>query len=268
MTKATKHAILNFAFASLAWLAVGFLALVLLGTFSGCGGSHRTTRLNVAASELDGATIDAKQAEERLRAAANQIQESTAEIAAAVPEVKKQTDELAWALAEVRAADEVLLGLIGKLEKAEKQQATMSKDLAQANWEIERLQDKANGTLNTILIGVSIAGLAMAVVSGVWLRSWQGVLTGLGIFAACTSGMWLLKYRGWIAVGGCIIAAGYAVWCVIANRKIATDVVKTVEVIKDFVPDFKPKANAVQTSKWVRAQVDKIKATLKKKAKA
>lgn len=222
----------------------------------------------VTVSQLDGITIDAKDAEARLRAAANQIQESTAEIAAAVPEVKQQTDELAHALAEVRAADEVLLGVIGKLGKAEKEQVRISKDLAEANYEIDRLNDKANGTLNTILIGVSIAGLAMAVVSGVWLRSWQGVLTGLAIFACCTGGMWLIKYRGWIAITGLVTAAGYAVWCIIANRKIATDVVRTVEFVKPFVPNFKEKANEVQTSPWVRKQVDKIKATFKTKAKA
>lgn len=267
MTRTTKHALANFGFAALAWVAVGFLVLVACGVIGGCGRSQRAVR-GVTVSQLDGITIDAKDAEARLRAAANQIQESTAEIAAAVPEVKQQTDELAHALAEIRAADDVLLGVIGKLAKAEKEQVRISKDLAEANYEIDRLNDKANGTLNTILIGVSIAGLAMAVVSGVWLRSWQGVLTGLAIFAACTGGMWLIKYRGWIAITGLVTAAGYAVWCVIANRKIATDVVRTVEAIKPYVPDFKDKANAEQTSLWVRKQVDKIKATFTKKAKA
>lgn len=263
MTRTTKHALINFCYGALAWVAVGFLVLVCCGVIGGCGKNQRAIRGGTV-SQLDGVTIDAKDAEARLRAAANQIQESTAEISAAVPEVKKQTDELAHALAEIRAADEVLLGLIGKLEKAEKEQASMAKDLTAAHREIERLEDKANGTLNTILIGVSIAGLGLAVVSGVWLRSWQGVLTGLSIFAACTGGMWLIKYRGWIAVGGLVIAAGYAVWCIIANRKIATDVVRTVEVIKPFVEDFKTKANQVQTSEWTRKQVDKIKSTFRK----
>jgi len=267
MTRTTKHALINFCYGALAWVAVGFLVLVACGVIGGCGKSQRAIR-GVSASQLDGVTIDAKDAEARLRAAANQIQESTAEIAAAVPEVKQQTDELAHALAEIRAADEVLLGVIEKLSKAEVEQGRMAKALVAANKEIDRLEDKANGTLNTILIGVSIAGLGLAVVSGVWLRSWQGVLTGLAIFAACTGGMWLIKYRGWIAVGGLVIAAGYAVWCIIANRKIATDVVRTVEAIKPFVPNFKDKANAEQTSLWVRKQVDKIKATFKTKAKA
>lgn len=248
-------------------MAVGFLVLVACGVIGGCGRSQRSIR-GVTVSQLDAITIDAKDAEARLRAASNQIEESNAEIAAAVPEVSQQTGEIAAAVAELRTVDAIVLGLIDKLDSEEKAVAKTNKALALANAEIDRLEDKANSTLNTILIGVSIAGLAMAVVSGVWLRSWQGVLTGLSIFAACTGGMWLIKYRGWIAVGGLVIAAGYAVWCIIANRKIATDVVRTVEAIKPYVPDFKDKANAEQTSLWVRKQVDKIKATFTKKAKA
>lgn len=266
MTKATKNTIANIGFASLAWLAVCFLVLVGVGTIGGCGTPQRSR--TAATSDLAGATIDAKDAEARLRAASNQIEESNAEIAAAVPEVSQQTGEIAAAVAELRAVDAIVLGLIDKLDGEEKAVAKTNKALVLANAEIDRLNDKANGTLNTILIGVSILGLAAAVVSGVWLRSWQGVLTGLSIFAACTGGMWLIKYRGWIAVGGLVIAAGYAVWCIIANRKIATDVVRTVEAIKPYVPDFKDKANAEQTSLWVRKQVDKIKATFKTKAKA
>jgi len=110
---------------------------------------------------------------------------------------------------------------------------------------------------------VSILGLTAAVVAGVWLRSWQGVVTGLGVFAACTAGMWLIQYRGPIAIGGLLVAGAYAAWCIIAERRASTQIVATVEAIKGATPDFKSIANSIQTSKLTRRIVDKIKGTRK-----
>jgi hypothetical protein len=139
----------------------------------------------------------------------------------------------------------------------------MAAELATANARIVALEDKSNGILNNILIGSGIAGLALAVVAGVWLRSWQGVVTGLAIFAACTAGMWLLKYRAIVALAGLAIAAAYAAWCIIAERRATTQIVRTVEAIKANTPDFKAVANRIQTSRITRTIVDRIKAATK-----
>jgi hypothetical protein len=266
MSKATKHTLANLGYGTIFWVAFAVFVLAALSIIGGCGVPRRA--VGASASSLAGATIDAKQAEARLRGSTNQIEEANTEIAAAVPEVAKQTGEIAAAVEELRQVHATVLSLIDKLAKEEKSSAKINTELANANREIARLEDKANGTLNTLLIGASVAGLGLAVVCGVWLRSWQGVLTGLAIVAVCAAGMWILQYRAWIAIGGAIIAAGYAAWCIIAERKVATDVVRTVEAIKPFVPDFKDKANAEQTKLWVRKHVDKIKATFQKKAKA
>jgi len=260
MSKITKE-LVAVGLAVGAWAAVLFLALVVVGCVGGCSTPQRAR--TATASDLAGATIDAKDAEQRLRQSTNQIEESNAEIAAAVPEVSQQTGEIAAAVAELRAVDAIVLGLIEKLGNEEKAVAKTNKALALANSEIARLEDKANGTLNTILIGATVAGLAIAVVCGVWLRSWQGVILGLSIVAACAAGMWIIKYRAWIAIGGAVVAACYAAYCIITERKVATDIVRTVEAIKTDVPNFKDKANAVQAKAWVRKRVDAIKGTFK-----
>jgi len=236
------------------------LALCLAAAFiaSGCRSTPRTA---YAPTTLPQAAQTTGQAATTIREAANSIGEANAEIQASVPEVATQTDQIAAGVDRLRAVEESLRQTQTALAAEAKLSTGMAKDLAAANERIRQLEDKANGLLNTILIGASIAGLAAAVVAGVWLRSWQGVVTGLGVFAACTAGMWLIQYRGPIAIAGLTIAAGYAAWCIIAERKVSRDVVRTVEAIKGQVPDFKAIANGIQTSKLTRRIVDKIKGT-------
>ena len=56
-------------------------------------------------------------------------------------------------------------------------------------------------------------------------------------------------------------AAAYAAWCIIAERRATTQIVRTVEAIKGHVPEFKAVANGIQTSKITRRIVDTIKGT-------
>lgn len=235
------------------------LALCLAAAFIGSG--CRSNPLRAAApSSLPQAAETTGQAATVVREAANSIGEANAEIQAAVPEVAPQTSQIAAGVDRLLVVEAQLRQMKESLAAEAKLASGMAKDLAAANARIGQLEDKANGTLNNILIGFSILGLAAAVIAGVWLRSWQGVVTGLGVFAACTAGMWLIQYRGPIAIGSLTIVAAYAAWCIITERRVSTQLVGTVEAIKGFVPDFKPTANAKQ-DKTTRRIVDRIKGT-------
>lgn len=196
-----------------------------------------------------------------VREAANSIGEANAEIQAAVPEVATQTDQISAGVDRLRAVEESLRTTQAQLAAEAKAAKAMTADLAKANARIAQLEDRTNGILNNLLIGASVLALAAAVVAGVWLRSWQGVVAGLAVFAACTCGMWIIQYRGPIAITSLSLLAAYAAWCIITERKVSRDVVRTVEAIKGQVPDFKTIANGIQTSRITRRIVDRIKGT-------
>ena len=238
------------------------LALCLAAAFIGAGCRSNPLR-HAAPSSLPQAAETTGQAATVVREAANSIGEANAEIQAAVPEVAPQTSQIAAGVDRLLVVEAQLRQMKESLAAEAKLASGMAKDLAAANDRIRQLEDKANGTLNNILIGVSILGLAAAVVAGVWLRSWQGVVTGLGVFAACTAGMWMIQYRGPIAIGGLLVAGAYAAWCIITERKASTQIVATVEAIKSHAPDFKAVANRIQTSTTTRRIVDRIKGTSK-----
>lgn len=237
------------------------LALCLAAAFIGACRSNPLR--NAAPSSLPQAAETTGQAATVVREAANSIGEANAEIQAAVPEVAPQTSQIAAGVDRLHAVEETLRQTQATLAAEAKVSKGIVADLQRANDRIRQLEDKANGTLNNILIGVSILGLAAAVVAGVWLRSWQGVVTGLGVFAACTAGMWMIQYRGPIAIGGLLVAGAYAAWCIITERKASTQIVATVEAIKSHAPDFKAVANRIQTSTTTRRIVDRIKGTSK-----
>lgn len=236
------------------------LALCCAAAFVGSGCRH-AQRTAYAPTSLPQAAETTGQAATVVREAANSIGEANAEIQAAVPEVAPQTTQIAAGVDRLHAVEQSLRQTQTALAAEAKLSTGMAKDLAKANDRIRQLEDKANGLLNTILIGASIAGLALAVVSGIWLRSWQGVVTGLGVFAACAAGMWIIQYRAYVAIGGLLVAGAYAAWCIITERKASTQIVATVEAIKSHAPDFKTIANNIQTSKLTRRIVDRIKGT-------
>ena len=238
-------------------------ALALCCAAAFIGGCRSNPLRHAAPSSLPQAAETTGQAATVVREAANSIGEANAEIQAAVPEVAPQTSQIAAGVDRLRAVEESLRQTQATLAAEAKLSTGMAKDLAKANDRIRQLEDKANGLLNTILIGASIAGLALAVVSGIWLRSWQGVVTGLGIFAACAAGMWIIQYRAYVAICGLLVAGAYAAWCIITERKASTQIVATVEAVKGFAPDFKTIANRIQTSKTTRRIVDRIKGTSK-----
>jgi len=237
------------------------LALCCAAAFIGSGCRSNPLR-HAAPSSLPQAAETTGQAAATIREAANSIGEANAEIQAAVPEVAPQTTQIAAGVDRLHAVEESLRQTQATLAAEAKNAKGIAADLAKANARIAQLEDRSNSTLNTILIGVSLAGLTLAVVSAVWLREWRGIVTGLAVFAACASGMWILQYRAYFAVGGLIAAAAYAAWCVITERKVSTQLVGTIEAIKPFVPDFKDKANAKQDN-TTRRTVDKIKGTAK-----
>ena len=236
------------------------LALCCAAAFVGAGCRSKPLA-RPASVGIPHASIETKAAANEVREAANQIGNANAEIAAAVPEVAAQTTEIGAGVDRLRAVEVSLRATQTVLEAESRAVRAMAAELEKANARVTQLEDKSNGILNNVLIGTSIAGLALAVVAGVWLRSWQGVLTGLAVFAACAAGMWILKYRAIIAVVGLVIAAAYAAWCIIVERRASTQIVETVEAIKSHAPDFKATANRIQTSRITRRIVDRIKGT-------
>lgn len=236
-----------------------FAALFVLVAACICSGCRSTPRTAYAPTTLPQAAQTTGQAATTIREAANSIGEANAEIQASVPEVATQTDQISAGVDRLRAVEESLRQTQAALAAEAKLSTGMAKDLAAANARIAQLEDRTNGILNNLLIGASVLALAAAVVAGVWLRSWQGVVTGLAVFAACACGMWIIQYRGPIAIASLSIVAAYAAWCIVAERKVSRDVVRTVEAIKGSVPDFKEVANRIQTSKLTRKIVDRIK---------
>jgi hypothetical protein len=226
------------------------------------GGCRAAPRTHPPASTLPQAAESTGTAAAAVSEAANSIGEANAEIQAAVPEVAAQTDQIAAGVEELRTVEEQLRANKVTIAAEAKAAKATADELVKAKSKIVQLEDRSNGILNNILIGGSVVGLALAVVSGVWLRSWKGIVTGLAIVAACAVGMWIIKYRAIIAIVGAICAAAYTTYCVIMERRALTQVVGTVEAVKGSDPDFKVKANAKQDNR-TRRIVDTIKGTAK-----
>lgn len=251
---------LQTAFAALAWCAVAFLVLAFWIAANGCQGRSAASAASARPSDLPAAVKAQGQAATDVREATNDIQNSAAKIEVAAPEVATDVSAIFVGVKKLRTAWESMMAIKATLEGEVKASTKLAKDLAAANKRIAELEAKESGFLSKLLAGAAAAGLLVAVLSFAWLRNATGVLVGVSVFAACVVGQWIIAYRLWIAIGGITAALIYLAWTTFAERLVGSELVKTVELAKGHVPNYKTTFNVVQS--WLtRRTVDKIKAS-------
>jgi len=246
--------------------AIAIAAGFLLGGCKACR-SGSASSLSTQQSPVSTTT---KQAAAEVGKSANTIATHTTRIEAAAPDLHADTAPILAAVGDLRAT-------AGKLEVAtvqakvdDERVAALTEERNAAVRKVQDLEDARNGLLSRLLTFSAIAGLGLAVVSGVWLRSGQGLLTGLAIFGAAVAGQWILEYRVVIGLSTLGLAGAWAAWSLIRERKASSQIVAMVETFKPkFESDsFAAVANAIQ-SKSTKTIVDKIQKAIgiKKAAK-
>ena len=247
------------------WIAVA----IALAVASACGCRGKAAAA-ASGGGLPAATQATKQAAVEVRGAAATIDTANRRIEAAAPALSAETQTIATGVAKLNTVAGTLETTGTGIAAGAEQLAKAEADLADARKRIADLEDARNGLLSRLLTLSAVAGLALAVVSAVWLRSGQGLLTGLAVFGAAVAGQWILEYRVVIGLGTLGVAGAWAAWAMIRERKASTEVVKLVETVKPkFEADsFKTIANAIQ-SQSTKAIVDKIQKAIgvKKAAK-
>jgi len=247
------------------WAAVA----IALAVASACGCRGKAAAA-ASGGGLPAATQATKAAAEEVRGAAATIDTANRRIEAAAPALSAETQTIATGVAKLNTVAGTLETTGTGIAAGAEQLAKAEADLVDARKRIADLEDARNGLLSRLLTLSAVAGLALAVVSAVWLRSGQGLLTGLAVFGAAVAGQWILEYRVVIGLGTLGVAGAWAAWAMIRERKASTEVVKLVETVKPkFEADsFKTIANAIQ-SQSTKAIVDKIQKAIgvKKAAK-
>lgn len=247
------------------WVAVA----IALAVASACGCRGKAAS-SASGGGLPAATQATKHAAEEVRGAAATIDTANRRIEAAAPALSAETQTIATGVARLNTAAGTLEATGTGIAAGAQQLAKAEADLKDANKRIADLEDLKNGLLSRLLTLSAIAGLALAVVSGVWLRSGQGLLTGLAIFGAAVAGQWILEYRVVIGLSTLGLAGAWAAWSLIRERKASSQIVAMVETFKPkFESDsFAAVANAIQ-SKSTKTIVDKIQKAIgvKKAAK-
>ena len=245
-------------------VVIGYLvvlsAIAILGTLSGCAASSsRLSQIKEEHDNLKQAASSLRLAKDDITSAGAEIEASNKAVQASNPELHEQTDKIATGVGTLKQAVGMLGTASEKLDAGAKGAQATSGDLQKANARIKELENANSGLLSRLLQGAAALGLLIAIVSFVWLHSFEGLLVGLAVFAGCVVGQWIIAYRVYIAVAGAIAAVGYGVWVIVLERYAHTKTIQTVEAIKQHVPDFKAIANGIQKQQWVRNLVDRIK---------
>lgn len=241
-----------------------WLALIVLAP--GCKRGHALHASTERHAELQQAHVDVSTAAATVGEATTTIEQANNNIVATVPQAKPSTDQIAVGVEQLKGATRTLETASGQIESGLQQAAALSLDLDAANQRIKELERDQNTLLSRLLAATAFLGLMVAIVSAVWLRSWDGVLLGLSVFGGCLIGQVVLQYRLVIALCAGVAVVVYVAWRVIVERKASSQIVQTVEAIKGQVPDFKTIANAIQTSPQTRRIVDRIKGAVKKQS--
>lgn len=229
-------------------IAVAIAAALAL---SGCSSK---TKAGAVGGSLPAATQATKDAASEVKGAAGTIAAANTRIEAAAPALKTDTDTIAGGVQRLQVVAGSLEATGATLATATTKAAELEAALTDAQKRIDELEATKNGLLARLLAIAAVAGLGLAVVSGVWLRSGAGVLTGLATFGAAVAGQWILEYRIVIGLTSLGAVGAWAAWSMIRERAAAKQVVATVEAFKGRVPDFSIIANAIQTrgtKKWV-----------------
>jgi hypothetical protein len=234
------------------------------------GGCSSKTKAEAVGGSLPAATQATKNAASEVKGAAGTIAAATTRIEAAAPALKPDTDAIAAGVERLNVVAGSLETTGATLATATVQAKETEAKLAKAEAKIVALESEQSGLLNRLLTFGAVAGLGLAVVGGIWLRSWNAAAVGLGVFAACVAGQWLLAYRAAIAITAVSIAAITIAWKLVKERYAATQLVTTVEAAKATIADwdgFKSIANSVQGT-YTRRVVDQVQKALGRKSKA
>ena len=234
------------------------------------GGCRCKTKAGAVGGSLPAATQATKIAATEVKGAAGTIAAANTRIEAAAPALKSDTDTIAAGVERLNVVAGSLDATGATLATAAVQAKETEAKLAKAEAKIAELENEQSGLLNRLLTFGAVAGLGLAVVGGIWLRSWNAAAVGLGVFAACVAGQWLLAYRAAIAITAVSIAAVTIAWKLVKERYAATQLVTTVEAAKATIADwdgFKSIANSVQGT-YTRRVVDQVQKALGRKSKA
>lgn len=209
---------------------------------------------------LTTATATTKDAAKDIGKAADTITAHTQRIDTAAPDLSAETKPILASVDDLRTVQGKLDATSIALGDESKRCKQLAEDLGKANARIKDLEDANNGLLYRLLTFGAVAGLGLAVVAGIWLRSWNAAVVGIGVFAACVAGQWLLAYRAAIAITAVSIAALTIVWKLVKERFAAQQLVTTVEAAKGTIADwdaFKAIANSVQGT-YTRRLVNQV----------
>jgi hypothetical protein len=248
------------------WYAVA----IALAVASACGCKGKAAA-SASGGGLPAATQATKAAAVEVRGAAATIDTANRRIEAAAPALSAETQTIATGVARLNSVAGTLEATGTGIAAGAEQLAKAEADLADARKRIADLEEAKDGLLSRLLTFGAVAGLGLAVVGGVWLRSVNAVVTGLGIFAACVAGQWIIAYRAAIAITGLVLVGLVLGWKLLKEHLAAQQLVTTIEAGKGTIADwqaFASVANSVQ-NKYTRRVVDQVQKSLgiKKAAK-
>jgi hypothetical protein len=215
-----------------------------------------------AGTNLPAAVSATKEAAQAVKAAATKIETANTDVAK-VPELAAQATTIATGVAELRTTSGTLEAASVAIGADAKKVAELQHQLTEAQKRVAELEANKNGLLSKLLAAAAIAGLGLAVVSMVWLRSAQGAITGVAVFGAAIAAQWILEYRVVIGLSALGLAAAWIAYALVRERKAASEVVRLVETFKPRLDadSFKTVANAIQ-SKATKKIVDTIQRTI------
>jgi hypothetical protein len=236
------------------------LAAAVIAVAAGFGGCKSRPQSHGSSSALPAVSTTTAKAAKDVEQAASTIEQHATAIDAAAPELHADTKPILAEVARLNVTSADLQQASALAVTASKEQADLVEQVAAQAKRIEDLQNDKSSLLARLLAFGAVAGLGLAVVGGVWLRSVNAVLTGLGVFAVCVAGQWIMAYRAVIAIVGMSLVAVVAGWVIIRERKAASQIVTTVEAGKFAIKDwsaFKAVADSIQ-GKYAKALVNQV----------
>ena len=241
------------------WSAIA----IALAVASACGCRGKAAA-SASGGGLPAATQATKAAAVEVRGAAATIDTANRRIEAAAPALSTETQTIATGVARLNSVAGSLETTGTGIAAGAEQLAKAEADLADARKRIAELEEAKDGMLHRLLTLGAVAGLGLAVVGGVWLRSINAVVTGLGIFAACVAGQWIIAYRAIIAITGLVLVGLVLGWKLLKEHLAAKQLVTTIEAGKGTIADwgaFAAVANSVQ-NQYTRRVVDQVQKSL------
>jgi hypothetical protein len=235
------------------------ILVIVLASASGCNGKPSAAATGTG---LPAAVATTREAAKAVQAAAAKIETANTEVAK-VPDLADQATTIAAGVAELRTTGGTLEATSVTLGADAKKVAELQDQVTAAQKRVADLEATKNGILAKLLAAAAIAGLGIAIVSIIWLRSAQGAITGVAVFGASIAAQWILEYRVIIGLSALGLAALWIAYALIRERKAASEVVRLVETFKPKLDadSFKTIANAIQ-SKATKSIVNTIQATI------